>query len=207
MSDPITAEEVAVPRGNQLDSEIRSLGTQKTRKTKPIPQLSQSQIEQFWSKCKKTEGCWGWEGSIFKTGGYAAFYIRPKLYRASRVSFKIATGSDPGNLFVCHRCDNPACVNPDHLFLGSCADNVADSISKGRRNYKRGRQHWSHLRPELVPRGERHSQSKLTSDMVNEIRRLRAAGNTTMSALSRRFGVSVRHIYRIVRNQKWKHSL
>lgn len=104
---------------------------------------------------------------------------------------------------VCHRCDNPACVNCDHLFLGTNEENTADRVSKGRS--AAGDRSGPALRPERMPRGEAHGRAKLTNAAVIEIRRRYAAGGTSQPKLAREFGVDHTVIGDIVRREKWKH--
>jgi hypothetical protein len=90
--------------------------------------------EFFWQRVKKTETCWIWTGSIEKPFGYGTIHshITGKRLGAHRASWMIHKGPIPENLFVCHKCDNPPCCNPNHLFLGTCADNNRDAWAKGR---------------------------------------------------------------------------
>ncbi len=94
----------------------------------------------FLKYVRKTEGCWLW--LAYKTKrGYGQFSINKKSFRANRISYELFVGKIPDGLFVCHSCDNPPCVNPDHLWLGTQLDNVIDRDRKGRQC--RGKNHWT----------------------------------------------------------------
>lgn len=112
--------------------------------------------------------------------------VNHKDIRAHRLAYMTATGIDPGDLCVLHRCDNPPCCNPAHLFLGTVADNARDAVQKGRR------------------RGERANASKLTETQVIEVRRRRAAGERGID-LAREFGVSNTAVSRIFLRRTWTH--
>jgi len=90
----------------------------------------------FWSKVEKTKTCWLWIASL-DTDGYGLFRINRRLKKAHRLSFEWSTGEKP-KLFILHKCDTPACVNPDHLFEGTALDNARDRDRKGRANSNYG---------------------------------------------------------------------
>lgn len=151
---------------------------------------------------KDTE-CWNWVGGVRTVSGYGAFRFNGRQNSAHRVSWILHNGTIPDGLFVLHKCDNPACVNPSHLFLGTAQDNSNDMKNKGRS--PRGERHGSHLHPERIARGEENGNSKLTEKEVLEIRRLFASGKYRKIELSRKFGVDHKLIERIINREIWVH--
>lgn len=151
----------------------------------------------FWDKVKKTRSCWVWQGS--KHGyGYGLIRVDTKMLLTHRVCWQISRGAIPHGLQVLHRCDNPPCVRPEHLFLGTQAENVEDMVRKGRVALGERR------RPERIPRGENHVRSKLTTAKVRQIRKRYATGET-QDELAREFGVAQSLISVIVHRKKWVH--
>jgi hypothetical protein len=122
---------------------------------------------------------------------------------AHRLSYILSFGEIPDGVCVLHRCDNPPCVNPAHLFLGDRGDNARDMAAKGRQHLQVnpgsicGDRHWSRRRPELVVRGERHGMARLTDIQVREIRQAVASGATRVS-MARKFGACQSTIANIV---------
>lgn len=135
-------------------------------------------------------GCWIWVGH-WDPAGYGIATSGGKIMKAHRFSWSINRG-DIGQFKVCHECDVRCCVNPDHLFLGTQAENVADMVAKGRQRA-----------PAL--RGESNPISRLTTDKVHQIRSLYEAGTVSMAALAERFGVSTMTVQRAITRQSWSH--
>jgi len=159
----------------------------------------------FWSRVHRAgaQACWLWLGSRLPTG-YGKMSFRGKAYYAHRLAWEFSRGSAPGRLCVCHTCDNPQCVNPAHLFLGSPRDNLHDAKQKGR--IQSGRDHWSHRMPSRVSRGSGKLMSATLAEAeVLSIRTLYAAGKTTHAKLAAMFSVTDRTIGKIVRGERWKH--
>ena len=174
-------------------------------------------MERFWSKVAKGDGCWEWMAARDRKG-YGMFQVGVgKTARAPRFAWELAHGPIPAGLHVLHRCDNPSCVRPDHLFLGTAADNNADKVAKGRQargdrhpsrthrhRLPRGDQHHLRLRPETVLRGEQNGNARLTSEQVRDILAMRASGKG-QRAVAATFGVSKTTIRRIERGLTWRH--
>lgn len=87
--------------------------------------------DRFWAKVDRSGECWTWTASAHSFG-YGRFGIGRRVFTAHRVAWELVNGPVPGGLHVCHRCDNPPCVRPDHLFLGTAKENLRDMIAKGR---------------------------------------------------------------------------
>lgn len=147
--------------------------------------------DRFWEKVEKSEnGCWSWTAS--KDGrGYGKFTLRVNgkmVWRiAPRVAWELTNGPIPEGFWTLHRCDNPTCVNPDHLFLGTIKDNAADMVSKGR-----------------SCRGERQGNHKLTDAEVLDILN-RVSNHENQSDIARQFGISNSVITHIKRGKTWAH--
>ena len=87
--------------------------------------------DNFWSKVEVSDGCWNWTAGKFKAG-YGAFSVKGKLLKAHRYSWTLFNGEIPEGVLICHHCDNPSCVRPDHLYAGDSQSNVDDKMRRGR---------------------------------------------------------------------------
>lgn len=114
-----------------------------------------STVSEFLKRINKTETCWEWIGTV-TSRGYGHFKKKKRLYRAHRLSFVIHKGNIPNGMMVCHSCDNPSCVNPDHLWLGTGYDNAMDMVNKGRAVGNRTK-HYS---------GDENKKTKIKSDII-----------------------------------------
>jgi len=151
----------------------------------------QNRAADFWSRIEKSGDCWIWTARRFRTG-YGRFDCGGYAWGAHRVAMALTTGEIP-ELCVLHRCDNPPCVNPAHLWLGTLSDNTRDAYSKGRM-----------FPPDTRRLGERHPHSKLNREMVRDIRRRIAQGDG-YALIARAFGVSQRAIVSVATGRTWRH--
>ena len=144
--------------------------------------MDQKYIDRFHTKYKvMSNGCWVWTAAT-ATIGYGQFWAGYSTY-GHRFSYLIHKG-DPGSMSVCHTCDNPSCVNPDHLWLGTYADNNRDKVLKGR-----------------SLKGEKNHTAKLTEEDVLAIR----ASTEDSVTLAKRYNINRNHVYHILKRKSWKH--
>jgi len=148
-------------------------------------------MDRFWSKVDKSGDCWEWTAYKNK-GGYGCVCVDGKQQKAHRVSYILHHGSIPNGLHVLHRCDNPKCVNPKHLFLGTHADNMADKARKGRAR---------------IPgkKGTDNGTSKLMDADIINIRAIYKHTRATQSKLADIYSVSQTIISDIVNLKSWRH--
>lgn len=145
--------------------------------------------KRFWAKVIKTDTCWNWRGSTNNGRGMININGVPKF--SSRVSWELSFGKILDGLCVCHKCDNPLCVRPDHLFLGTHKDNMRDAIKKGRFKY-----------PPIM-KGEENPTAKLNWNIVREIR---ANKKDTLSAMAKKYNVCIATIGNIKNYKVWKEN-
>jgi len=162
----------------------------KLRKQNP---RKKKEMESKIIKDPKT-GCWNWTGSKDKDGYPTIQMPNPNRgkFRATRIAYEIYKGIKPGKLLVCHHCDNPPCINPDHLFLGTAKDNAQDCKNKGRHN---------------PVRGEDRPQSKLTEKQVLEIRNITSKFPKPMTdeEIGEKYNIHPGYVSLINTRKRWKH--
>lgn len=157
----------------------------------------------FWSKVNKTETCWLWMASTDNRGYGQIGGANRKTLSAHRVSWMLNFGNIPDGLCVLHACDIPVCVRPDHLWLGTIADNNRDMVEKGR--MASGGRNGSQTYPEHRPHGERNGSAKLTDQHVRDIRERYAHGGVTQDTLAAEYEISQSACSLLILRQTWRH--
>ena len=152
----------------------------------------------LWSKVGRTDepgACWMWRGARNKSHGYGMIWNNTagpagRSMLAHRAVYEDVYGPVPDGLLVCHHCDNPMCVNPGHLFLGTYQDNYNDMKAKGRNRHN-------------LQRGDTHHLAKLTQSLALEVRYLYWNENRNMSEIARWYGVSTTAIVQVIKRISW----
>lgn len=162
------------------------------RRFKPIG-LDRRAIDRFWSKVSKSTGCWLWSGTL-QQKGYGTLMVDNERHSVHRIAWTLHFGPIPHRLMVCHSCDVPSCVNPNHLFLGTNSDNMRDAAQKHRLHAQR--------HPDLY-RGDRNMRATVTAEIVLAIRAQK--GRRSMRALAMEYGVSRSAICHIQQRRVWAH--
>lgn len=171
-------------------------------------------IEQkFWPKVNKDGPtpihvpgigkCWLWTGATDRYG-----YGNLKSFGkglAHRISFEIKNGLIEHGKSICHRCDNPACVNPDHLFIGTHKENMMDAAKKGR--MASGERNGTKTKPETRPRGELCSFAKLNEHAVKELRKEYSMGGITMEKIALKHGITTVTAWKVINRKSWAHII
>jgi hypothetical protein len=153
-----------------------------------LPRRKRYTVEQrFWNMVRKTDDCWEWLGAT-NTFGYGKLNVDHKIVPAHRFSWEIHFGSISDGLWVLHKCDNPPCCNPAHLFLGTCADNHKDMVEKRRSTI-----------------GERNPQARLTEALVLRIRAEYRQHGVSHVQLAKKYGVSAGTIDDLLAERTWSH--
>jgi len=154
---------------------------------------ARAQAERFWSKCaiEPDGGCWLWTRCTF-SNGYGKYTFGGRTHYAHRLAYEMHHGVSPGQAFVCHRCDNPPCINPEHLWLGTARDNALDMHAKGRNR--------------TTPRqGEAHHANKLEERDVIIMRLLAEWLGVPLCRIASMHGVSYMQAKRVVAREAWSH--
>lgn len=154
--------------------------------------MSPSLVARFWKYVPNSSGpnsCWEWVGSRAVRGGYGQINERGKLLKAHRISYELRYGKIPRGKMVLHACDNPPCVNPEHLYAGTARQNSWDAWRRGRA-----------VLPANAPKGAKHHDAKLTPAKVRLIRQ----GKDSCGILARRFSVTKQTVWKARRRLTWK---
>jgi hypothetical protein len=156
--------------------------------------------EQFWANVEKAKnGCWLWRGgrkhAIPKRYPHAT--VNGKTDLVHRLAYTLAKGIIPPGLLVLHSCDNPRCLNPDHLSIGTNQDNADDMVKKGRSTRDR-------KRPGTGPAGARNPKAKLTPAIVKQIREDRRLTGLSVYKIAAKYGIGKSQAYNIISNTHWK---
>lgn len=159
--------------------------------------MALTDMERFMAQIDNSGSCWEWTGTRHRQG-YGWFGMGGKKIMAHRAAYTLFVGPIPKGLLVCHRCDNPSCANPEHLFLGTYRDNNRDCVAKGRHIAPSG------PCPEKGLPGESNPNAKFTAGSVREMRQLFAEGSR-IADIARRFSVSWSGAEHAIKGRSWKH--
>lgn len=163
-----------------------------------LPQLHY----RLYSRTTQQGECLVWTGRR-TYNGYGTICYSGRRLRCHRLSWTLAYGEIPDGLFVLHSCDNPPCIRPEHLFLGTAIDNVTDMMQKGRQ--ARGDKHRSRTHPETLSRGEANGRAKLKTKQAVAIKTAYAQGEATYNQLARLHGITYNCVWDIVHGKTWTH--
>jgi hypothetical protein len=155
----------------------------------PPPRASITPAERFWRKVRQNDdGCWEWTGAI-RGGGYGHVRVSGRNTGAHRYAYELVYGPIAAGNVICHRCDNPRCVRPDHLFAGTTHENMRDCREKGRLGEKRRL-------------GSTNGSTKITHEIAVAIREARASGRSRAD-VAKQFGISVWAVTQVTNGNHW----
>jgi hypothetical protein len=154
-------------------------------------------------RVNEATGCWEWTQARRKKPSlpYGCVSIGDRQKVTHRLMYELAVGSIPCGMMVLHRCDNPPCCNPDHLFLGTHQGNMADMVAKGRQ--ATGARSGRHTKPERTARGSRNGRAKLDEEKAERIRVRYAAGGVKLKDLADEYGVSIQTVWKIAKGKRF----
>lgn len=161
-------------------SQQRSGYRPECKECQKAPAKKKTAVDRFWQKVKKGRGCWEWTGSRATNNGYGRHPIGSGHVIAHRFSWELHFGEIPKGKEVCHSCDNPGCVRPEHLYLGTHADNMQDMVKRGR------------------------GTNRITEQDVREIKRLLGKGTFTQEQIADTFNISRGAVGHIKRGTTWR---
>ena len=151
--------------------------------------FKQDVVQRFWNKVNKANECWIWIAAVDKDG-YGVFNDGIRKYvKAHRFAYELFNGAIPKKNIICHHCDNPSCVNPQHLYLGTYQTNAQDMVRRGRMKKQNG---------------TKNHMAKLNWSKVKKIRQMWNSGEYTQKQLADNFNVSRGCITGVIHNINWK---
>ncbi len=198
------AQKQVMPKSDLPELMAKKAGGLKRRSPNLFHEFSLKDKMRFHSKVAKTDDpkqCWEWTGYKCKEGYGRIGWKSKASTLAHRAAYVIATG-DNTSLLVCHRCDNPSCCNPRHLFTGTDKDNSNDRDAKGRLKIRFGSNNHAHSNPELMARGEANGNTRFTADEIRHIRKLHSGG-MSFRGVGRAMQTSGTYVAQIVRREFW----
>lgn len=162
-------------------------------------------MQRFWEKVAVAgkSSCWEWKAGTFSFG-YGKFGLAGRTRRAHQVAWELVKGPIPSGKCVLHTCDNPACVNVRHLYLGTKKDNALDREVRGRGNHPTGLRHGRHTHPGQTS-GSKNGRAKLTERSVRALLRRHFSGGESRASLARNYGLSKTTVGHIVSGKLWPH--
>jgi hypothetical protein len=170
--------------------------------------MNDPRVLQALAECKPTDGPLQTKCLIWQRGsseGYGHMHTQGKCQLAHRLAYAAVYGAIPKGMLCLHKCDTPACCNPEHLFIGTQDDNMKDMVRKGRSARRCGDACPSRIHRDKQCRGEKHPCATLTDEIVREIRASYVPRKVSCRKLGEKYGVSLQTVYRAVMGKTWTH--